>query len=149
MVLCYSSVFPSCKCPSCVRVSNPEEHRTVIPDEYLKFDDKGLLCAVIQHCQTGQILMVGYMNRESLDITLREHIACFWSRSRQKLWRKGETSGNVLHVKEIRIDCDGDALLLQCEPVGPTCHTNETSCFYRRVEADGSLVLAGDGVATA
>ena len=117
-------------------------------DEQLKFDSAGLLCAVIQHHETGQVLMVGYMNRESLQITLDEHIACFWSRSRHKLWRKGETSGNVLHVKEIRIDCDGDALLLQCEPVGPTCHTNETSCFYRTVGLDTSMALAGDGVAT-
>ena len=116
-------------------------------DDLLKFDDKGLLCAVIQHHRTGQVLMVGYMNRESLDITLREKRACFWSRSRQTLWRKGETSGNVLHVREIRIDCDGDALVLQCDPVGPTCHTNETSCFYRRVNEDTSLTLDGDGVA--
>jgi phosphoribosyl-AMP cyclohydrolase len=116
-------------------------------DDVLKFDDKGLLCAVIQHHESGQILMVGYMNRESLDITLREGQACFWSRSRQKLWRKGESSGNVLRVKEIRIDCDGDALLLRCDPVGPTCHTNETSCFYRRVHRDGAMELAGDGVA--
>jgi phosphoribosyl-AMP cyclohydrolase len=92
--------------------------------------------------------MVGYMNRESLSITLKEKKACFWSRSRQTLWLKGETSGNVLHVKEIRIDCDGDALVLKCDPVGPTCHTNETSCFYRRVNDDESLTLAGDGVAT-
>lgn len=113
----------------------------------LKFDQNGLLCAVIQHFETGQILMVGYMNQESLDITLRERKACFYSRSRQQLWLKGETSGNVLHVREIRIDCDGDALLLQCDPVGPTCHTNETSCFYRTVDADGALTLAGDGVA--
>lgn len=119
----------------------------MIVDDLLKLDQNGLLCAVIQHYQTGQILMVGYMNRESLDITLREQVACFWSRSRQKLWRKGETSGNVLHVKEIRIDCDGDALLLQCDPVGPTCHTNETSCFYRKVGADRTVILAGDGVA--
>ncbi|MBI2424466.1 MAG: phosphoribosyl-AMP cyclohydrolase [Candidatus Hydrogenedentes bacterium] len=118
-------------------------------DALLKFDDKGLLCAVIQHFESGQILMVGYMNRESLDITLREKKACFWSRSRQKLWLKGESSGNVLHVKEIRIDCDGDALLLQCDPVGPTCHTNETSCFYRIIEDNAELRLAGDGVATA
>ena len=117
-------------------------------DSLLKFDQNGLLCAVIQHFETGQVLMVGYMNRESLGITLAENIACFWSRSRQKLWRKGETSGNVLHVKEIRIDCDGDALLLKCDPVGPTCHTNETSCFYRTVDRDGSVALAGDGVAT-
>jgi phosphoribosyl-AMP cyclohydrolase len=116
-------------------------------DDLLKYDDKGLICAVIQHHENGQVLMVGYMNRESLGITLREGIACFWSRSRMKLWRKGESSGNVLRVKEIRIDCDGDALVLKCDPAGPTCHTNETSCFYRLVHEDESLTLAGDGVA--
>lgn len=116
-------------------------------DNMLKLDDKGLVCAVIQHHETGQVLMVGYMNRESLALTLETKKATFWSRSRQKLWLKGETSGNVLHVKSMRVDCDGDALLLECDPVGPTCHTNETSCFYRMVEADGSVVLAGDGVA--
>ncbi len=115
--------------------------------DILKFDDKGLVCAVMQHFETGQVLMVGYMNRESLGITLRERKACFWSRSRQKLWLKGETSGHVLQVKEIRVDCDGDALLVKCDPIGPTCHTNETSCFYRRVENDGTLTLDGDGVA--
>ena len=115
--------------------------------DLVKWDDKGLLCAVIQHYETGQVLMVGYMNEESLDITLREGKACFWSRSRQKLWLKGETSGNVLHVKEIRTDCDADALLVKCDPVGPTCHTNETSCFYRQVAADGTVTLQGDGVA--
>ena len=118
-------------------------------DDLLKFDDKGLVCAVIQHHETGQVLMVGYMNRESLGMTLAQRKAVFWSRSRQKLWLKGESSGNVLHVKEIRIDCDGDALVLKCDPVGPTCHTNETSCFYRIVESDEGIVLAGDGVAQA
>ncbi len=116
-------------------------------NDIIKFDDKGLICAVIQHHETGQVLMVGYMNEESLGITVRERQACFWSRSRQKLWRKGETSGNVLHVKEIRTDCDADALLLKCDPVGPTCHTNETSCFYRKVEDTMAITLAGDGVA--
>lgn len=116
-------------------------------NDLLKFDDEGLLCAVIQHYQTGQVLMVGYMNRESLDATLREKRACFWSRSRQKIWLKGETSGNVLKVREIRLDCDGDALLLRCDPAGPTCHTNESSCFYRLVHDDGAVTLAGDGVA--
>lgn len=115
----------------------------------VKWDDKGLLAAVIQDATTGQVLMLGYMNEESLAITLHERIACFWSRSRQKLWRKGETSGNVLHVKEIRVDCDGDALLLKCDPVGPTCHTNETSCFYRKADFDGAVTLSGDGVAKA
>lgn len=115
----------------------------------IKWDDKGLLAAVIQDAATGQVLMVGYMNAESLGITLQERIACFWSRSRQKLWRKGETSGNVLRVKEIRVDCDADAILLKCDPAGPTCHTNETSCFYRKSDFDGTVTLSGDGVATA
>jgi phosphoribosyl-AMP cyclohydrolase len=115
--------------------------------EIIKFDDKGLVCAVIQHHQTGQVLMVGYMNQESLEITLRERKACFWSRSRQKLWLKGESSGNVLNVLEIRTDCDADALLVKCDPVGPTCHTNETSCFYRLVDFEGGITLSGDGVA--
>ena len=116
--------------------------------ELIRFDDNGLICAVIQESQTGQVLMVGWMNQESLDITLKERKACFWSRSRQKLWLKGESSGNVLTVEEIRTDCDADALVLKCTPAGPTCHTNETSCFYRLVNADGTITLSGDGVAT-
>ena len=89
----------------------------------LKLDDNGLICAVIQHVDTGQLLMVGYMNEESLGITLKEQKACFWSRSRQELWLKGDTSGNYLHVKEIRVDCDCDALLLRCQPDGPITKT--------------------------
>ena len=116
-------------------------------NELIKFDDKGLIAAVIQHAATGQVLMLGYMNAESLDITLRERRACFWSRSRQKLWRKGESSGHVLEVREIRVDCDADALVLKCNPIGPTCHTDETSCFYRTVDFDGTVTLSGDGVA--
>lgn len=115
--------------------------------DVLKLDANGLVAAVVQDVNTKQVLMVGYMNRESLEITLRERRACFWSRSRQKLWRKGESSGNVLNLVEIRTDCDNDAMLLLCDPVGPTCHTNETSCFYRVVKEDGALVLSGDGVA--
>ena len=115
--------------------------------DVLKLDANGLVAAVVQDVNTKQVLMVGYMNRESLEITLRERRACFWSRSRQKLWRKGESSGNVLNLVEIRTDCDNDAMLLVCDPVGPTCHTNETSCFYRVVQDDGTLVLSGDGVA--
>jgi len=115
--------------------------------DVLKLDRDGLVAAVIQDDRTNQVLMVGYMNRESLEITLERKLACFWSRSRQELWLKGETSGNTLAVKEIRVDCDQDALLLRCTPAGPTCHTKETSCFYRTVAADGALALAGDGVA--
>ena len=115
--------------------------------DVIRFDDKGLIVAVVQDARTAQVLMVGYMNAESLDITLRERQACFWSRSRRKLWRKGETSGHFLAVEEMRIDCDGDALVLKCVPAGPTCHTGETSCFYRLVDFDGTVTLSGDGVA--
>ena len=116
--------------------------------DIIKLDDQGLIAAVIQDCDTGQVLMEGYVNEEALKITLREKAACFWSRSRQELWRKGETSGNTLAVEEIRTDCDADALILKCRPAGPTCHTNETSCFYRVVDPEANLILAGDGVAT-
>lgn len=115
--------------------------------DILKRDDNGLVAAIIQDSETGKVLMLGYMNDDSLKITLEKQKACFWSRSRQELWLKGETSGNMLDVKEIRVDCDADALILQCVPAGPTCHTNETTCFYRTVNADGELTLAGDGVA--
>jgi phosphoribosyl-AMP cyclohydrolase len=115
--------------------------------DVLKLDKDGLVAAVIQDDRTNQVLMVGYMNRESLKITLERKLACFWSRSRQELWLKGETSGNTLAVKEIRVDCDQDAILLRCTPAGPTCHTQETSCFYRTVGTDGAMALAGDGVA--
>lgn len=107
--------------------------------DVVKFDEKGLVAAVIQDAASGMVLMLGYMNRESLLRTLRDRRACFWSRSRQKLWLKGETSGHYLLVKEVSIDCDGDALLLKCEPIGPTCHTNNTSCFYRTLRDDGLL----------
>jgi phosphoribosyl-AMP cyclohydrolase len=115
--------------------------------DILKTDENGLVAAVIQHADTGQVLMVGYMNRESLAVTFERRLACFWSRSRQELWLKGETSGNTLSVVEVRVDCDADALLLRCRPAGPTCHTNETSCFYRTVAGNGAVALAGDGVA--
>lgn len=116
-------------------------------NDIIKWDAQGLIPAVCQHHETGQLLMVGYMNPESLEMTLSERKATFWSRSRNKLWMKGESSGNVLHVKEIRTDCDADVLLLQCDPVGPTCHTGETSCFYRLVGFDGGITLDGDGIA--
>jgi phosphoribosyl-AMP cyclohydrolase len=116
-------------------------------NDIIKFDAQGLIPAIIQHVDTGQVLMLGYMNAESLAITQRDRRACFWSRSRKKLWLKGESSGNFLNVKEIRTDCDADALVLKCEPIGPTCHTNETSCFYRLIGSDGNVTLSGDGVA--
>lgn len=102
----------------------------------LKFDDKGLIPAIIQDSKTGEVLMLGYMNRESLELTLRDGEAWFFSRSRQELWHKGATSGNYLKVEEVRYDCDGDALLVKARPMGPTCHTGERSCFFRRLEED-------------
>ena len=117
--------------------------------DQVKFDERGLVTAIAQDAENGEILMLAYMNRESLEATLRTGIMTYWSRSRGKLWVKGETSGHTQQVVEMRIDCDGDALVLKCDPVGPTCHTNETSCFYRIVESDENIVLAGDGVAQA
>ncbi len=100
-------------------------------DEEIKFDAQGLIPAIVQDVNTRQVLMCAYMNAESLQATLASGYATFWSRRRQKLWRKGETSGHVQQVREIRYDCDGDTLLLLVEPQGPACHTGETSCFYR------------------
>ena len=97
----------------------------------LKFDEKGLITAVIQDATTKQVLMVAWMNAEALRLTQETNEAHFWSRSRQELWHKGATSGNVQHVREIRYDCDGDTLLLLVDPAGPACHTGNVSCFYR------------------
>ncbi len=100
-------------------------------NEEIKFDAQGLIPAIVQDVNTRQVLMCAYMNAESLQATLESGYATFWSRRRQKLWRKGETSGHVQRVREVRYDCDGDTLLLLVEPQGPACHTGETSCFYR------------------
>lgn len=101
-----------------------------------KFDENGLLSAVVTHAESGEVLMVAFMNEDALAATRTEGVAHFWSRSRQSLWKKGETSGNVLRVEEILVDCDQDALVLRCIPAGPTCHTGARSCFYRRLEGD-------------
>jgi phosphoribosyl-ATP pyrophosphohydrolase/phosphoribosyl-AMP cyclohydrolase len=95
----------------------------------LHFDEQGLIVAVAQDVATGTVLMVAYMDREALSLTVDSGDAHFWSRSRQRLWRKGETSGNVLHVEAIQADCDGDALLLSVHASGPACHTGQRSCF--------------------
>ncbi len=95
----------------------------------IKFDERGLVPAVIQDEADGTILMLGYMNKKSLEITLQKRLVTFWSRSRQKLWTKGETSGNFLRLKKIYKDCDSDTILVKAEPQGPTCHTGKRSCF--------------------
>ena len=102
----------------------------------LKFDEKGLITTVLQHHTTREILMVAWMNAEALERTLQTGEAHFWSRSRQELWHKGGTSGNVQRVTEIRVDCDGDTLLLQVDPAGPACHTGAMSCFFGKLEIE-------------
>ncbi|MEO8504074.1 MAG: bifunctional phosphoribosyl-AMP cyclohydrolase/phosphoribosyl-ATP diphosphatase HisIE [Acidobacteriota bacterium] len=95
----------------------------------LRFDDRGLLPVVVQDIASGAVLMVAFADREAVERTLASGQAWFWSRSRRALWRKGETSGNSLTVREVRADCDGDTLLCRVDPVGPTCHTGERTCF--------------------
>lgn len=97
----------------------------------INWDANGLVPAIVQDINTKQVLMLAYMNAAALAKTLETGNATFWSRRRQKLWMKGETSGNIQRVREIRYDCDGDAILLLVEPAGPACHTGEVSCFYR------------------
>lgn len=104
-----------------------------------RYDTAGLVTAVATHAGTGALLMLAHMNADALTRTLESGEAWFWSRSRQRLWKKGESSGHVLRVREIRVDCDQDALWLIVDPVGPACHTGAASCFYRRIE-DGRLV---------
>ncbi|GGD51624.1 hypothetical protein GCM10011411_09300 [Aurantiacibacter arachoides] len=101
-----------------------------------KFDAAGLLSAVVQDADTGEVLMVAFMDDEALAATQETGIAHFHSRSRNALWKKGETSGNILRVMEIRVDCDQDALVLKVTPAGPACHTGARSCFYRRLDGE-------------
>jgi phosphoribosyl-AMP cyclohydrolase len=98
------------------------------------FDELGLVPAIIQDASTHQVLMLAYMNAEAWQRTLETRQTHFWSRSRQELWHKGATSGNTQEVVEIRLDCDGDALLILVQPAGPACHTGEVSCFYRMID---------------
>jgi phosphoribosyl-AMP cyclohydrolase len=102
----------------------------------LQFDENGLIPAIVQDASSGEVLILAYMNAESLRRTLESGQAWFWSRDRQELWHKGATSGNFLNVKAILKDCDEDALVVKVEPLGPACHTGERSCFYRELEGD-------------
>lgn len=105
----------------------------------LKFDENGLIPAIVQDYHTGQVLTLAYMNEESLAISLAEQRTCFWSRSRQQLWRKGEESGNVQHIVSITADCDEDALLVKVVKEGPACHTGRESCFHNPVYLDAAV----------
>jgi phosphoribosyl-ATP pyrophosphohydrolase/phosphoribosyl-AMP cyclohydrolase len=105
------------------------------PKQAIRYDANGLVPCVVQDWRTGEILTLAYMNGEALRLTLETREVHFWSRSRQELWRKGETSGNTLALKELRVDCDEDALVALAIPAGPACHTGERSCFYRDAES--------------
>jgi len=99
----------------------------------IKWDECGLIPAIAQDANTGQVLMLAYMNAEALRLTLDTGEAHFWSRSRGELWHKGATSGNVQRVREVYVDCDADTILLRVDPAGPACHTGEVSCFFTRI----------------
>ncbi|MPZ11386.1 MAG: phosphoribosyl-AMP cyclohydrolase [Kiloniellaceae bacterium] len=108
-------------------------------EEAVSFDVQGLVCAVAQQHDSGEVLMVAWMNRDALAETLASGRVCYWSRSRGKLWRKGETSGQTQNLVELRVDCDGDTLLLRVDQAGVACHTGRRACFYRKLKQDGSL----------
>ena len=116
-----------------------------VPVDSLKFDDRGLVPCVMQDWNSGEVLSLAYMNAEALRLTRETGEMHFYSRSRDQLWRKGETSGKVQRLRQLRYDCDGDALVALVEPAGPACHTGERSCFYR--DLDGSADPAPDAAA--
>lgn len=107
-----------------------------LQDIELRFDERGLIPAIVQQHDTGEVLMMAWMNAESLALTCETKLTWFWSRSRQELWNKGATSGNLQHVKELFYDCDADALLVKVEAEGPACHTGNRTCFYRSIDLD-------------
>ncbi len=108
----------------------------------LPFNQDGLLPAIAQQYDSGEVLMMAWMNRESLAETLERGRVCYWSRSRQKLWRKGESSGQVQILKELLLDCDGDTILLQVDQTGPACHSGRRSCFYNAIRGDRLEVIS-------
>ena len=113
--------------------------------EQLAFNEQGLIPAIAQQHDTGEVLMLAWMNREALTETLASGQVCYWSRSRQRLWRKGESSGHRQRLVELRIDCDGDTLLCLVDQEGPACHTNRRDCFYLSVRGDAAVLTADPG----
>lgn len=106
----------------------------------LRFNNDGLIPAIAQQHDSGEVLMLAWMNRAALEETLATGRVCYWSRSRQSFWRKGETSGQIQHLVELAIDCDGDTLLLKVDQTGPACHTGRRSCFYNIVQGEQVIV---------
>ena len=117
---------------------NAFKEKIKINKNELNFNDKGLLPAVLQDYKSGKVLMLAYMNKEAFEKSIKTGKATFWSRSKQKLWIKGEISGNYQYIKDIKIDCDKDTLLLLVEAEGPACHTENESCFYRKIDEEFS-----------
>ncbi|MCV4233580.1 bifunctional phosphoribosyl-AMP cyclohydrolase/phosphoribosyl-ATP diphosphatase HisIE [Virgibacillus sp. LDC1] len=117
--------------------------------EHIRWDASGLVPAIVQDAQSKQVLMMAYMNRESLRLTLESGETWFWSRSREELWHKGATSGNVQTVVSMTYDCDGDTLLLQVNPKGPACHTGQTTCFHNEITVQGQKSGSGSNPAAA
>lgn len=115
----------------------------------IKFGNDGLIPAIAQQYDTGEVLMLAWMNREAVRTTLAEGQACYWSRSRGRLWRKGETSGQVQRLHELRLDCDGDALLLLVDQTGVACHTGRRNCFFRALRGETLTTIAEPAIAPA
>ena len=110
----------------------------------LKYDSDGLVAAVVQDHENNEVLMVAYMNRDAVKQTLASGRTCFWSRSRQKFWIKGETSGNIQAIKGIYVDCDKDAIVVKVSQTGAACHEGYRSCFFRQVDSEGSETVIGE-----
>lgn len=137
---CNKPAVQPCPCAITGRndvISDPDRECETGSSFEPKFDSAGLLAAVVQHAETAEVLMVAYMDSEALTATRETGLAHFHSRSRGRLWMKGETSGHVLRVQRILVDCDQDALVLKALPEGPACHTGARSCFYRALEGGG------------
>ena len=120
------------------------EEEALAPNTFLAtitFNDDGLVPAIVQDANTGQVLMMAWMNATSIGQTLAQGETVFWSRSRQELWHKGATSGNVQRVVEMRVDCDGDTLLIRVDPAGPACHTGAVSCFFRTLQEPSTFLM--------
>ena len=122
-----------------MRFHMPAESQQAFLDG-LKYDARGLVSVIIQDADSGEVLMLGHSNREAIANALRDGTWWFYSRSRQTLWRKGERSGHIQHIKEIRVDCDGDALLVKVQQEGGACHKGYRSCFFRRLDETATLI---------
>lgn len=116
--------------------------------EQVRFDERGLIPCIAQDVATGEVLTLAYANEEALQLTIETGEVHFFSRSREKIWRKGEESGNVLKLRQLRIDCDGDAIVALVEPTGPACHTGERSCFFRQLDGSEPEPVAAEALAT-